>query len=71
MSVAAAIVASPDATVTEEQVLETCRTYLAGYKKPTRIQFVDALPMTTSLKVSRQRVREALLQGELSDESSR
>jgi acyl-CoA synthetase (AMP-forming)/AMP-acid ligase II len=60
-AVTAAVVVEPGLTVTEEQVLDTCRTYLAGYKKPRRVAFVSELPMTASLKVSRSRVREALL----------
>jgi acyl-CoA synthetase (AMP-forming)/AMP-acid ligase II len=59
--VTAAVVVKLGLTVTEEQVLDACRTYLAGYKKPTRVAFVSELPMTASLKVSRSRVREALL----------
>jgi acyl-CoA synthetase (AMP-forming)/AMP-acid ligase II len=42
----------------EEQVLARCRDRLAGYKKPTRVHFVDSLPRTPSQKVSRAAVRE-------------
>jgi acyl-CoA synthetase (AMP-forming)/AMP-acid ligase II len=62
-AVTAAVVVEPGMTVTEEQVLDACRTYLAGYKKPTRVAFVGELPMTVSLKISRSRVRDALLPG--------
>lgn len=59
-AVAAAVVRRSGATVTEAELVEHCRAYLASYKKPTSITFVDALPMTTSLKVSRASVREML-----------
>ena len=61
-AVAAAVVVEPGKTVTEEQVLEACRTYLASFKKPTRVAFVSELPMTASMKISRSRVRDSLLQ---------
>jgi len=61
-AVAAAVVVEPGMIVTEEHVLDACRTFLASFKKPTRVVFVSELPMTASLKVSRSRVRDALLQ---------
>lgn len=62
-SVAAAVVIKPGSGVTEELILDTCRQFLAGYKKPTRITFVESLPMTASMKVSRLLVREAMADG--------
>ena len=59
-TVAAAVVVDPGATVTEDQIIDVCRQYLASFKKPTRVEFVAALPMTTSMKVSRRLVRDAL-----------
>ena len=59
-TVAAAIVTDPGAAVSEFDVLDHCRKFLASYKKPTRIEFVDDLPMTTSMKVSRRLVRDSL-----------
>jgi acyl-CoA synthetase (AMP-forming)/AMP-acid ligase II len=55
--VAVVVRAGPDYP-TEEQVLEACRTHLAGYKKPTRVYFVEARPRTPSQKVSRAAVRD-------------
>ena len=49
--------ALPAGALTEDVILEHCRTRLAGYKKPTQIIFVDSLPRTASLKVSRASVR--------------
>ncbi|WP_214104747.1 class I adenylate-forming enzyme family protein [Acrocarpospora catenulata] len=59
-TVAAAVVPRPGLPVTEQELVAHCRTYLASYKKPTRIEFMDALPTTPSLKVSRSAVRRAL-----------
>lgn len=60
-AVAAAVVVEPGMIVTEEQILDLCRTYLASFKKPTRVTFLQELPLTASLKISRSRVREVLL----------
>lgn len=59
-SVVAAVVVDPAVVVTEDQILQMCREYLASYKKPTRVQFLDSMPTTTSLKISRSRVRDSL-----------
>jgi fatty-acyl-CoA synthase len=57
-SVVAVVVRASVGGPTEDQILEQCRTFLAGYKKPTRVYFVDELPRTPSQKVSRASVRE-------------
>lgn len=56
-SVAAAVVRRTGSTVGTEELLEHCRTRLASYKKPTRIEFFESLPTTTSHKVARHAVR--------------
>jgi acyl-CoA synthetase (AMP-forming)/AMP-acid ligase II len=40
-----------------QDVLDHCRTRLAGYKKPTAVLFADALPATVGGKIQRARVR--------------
>lgn len=50
-SVKAIIVTKPDHTLTEEQVIDYCKTRLASYKKPKYVQFVDTLPRNASGKV--------------------
>lgn len=57
-TVVAAVVVAEGAQVSAEDVVEQCRTHLASYKKPTRVLFMDALPRTASLKVSRASVRD-------------
>jgi acyl-CoA synthetase (AMP-forming)/AMP-acid ligase II len=58
-SVTAVVVTAPGSSLTAEDIAEHCRRSLASYKKPTRVLFVDELPRTASLKVSRAAVRLA------------
>jgi len=62
-TVVAVVVREGPDSPTDEQVLERCRTRLAGYKKPTRVYFVDELPRTPSQKVSRAAVRDLVKGG--------
>jgi fatty-acyl-CoA synthase len=55
--VAAAIVLAQGATLDRAAVIEHCRRELAGYKKPTRIEFVAELPVVGSQKVDKQALR--------------
>jgi long-chain acyl-CoA synthetase len=55
-SVAAAVVAS--APVDSEELIEHCRAHIASFKKPTRIEFVDALPRNAYGKILRRELRE-------------
>ena len=45
--------------VTEEEIIQFCRTGLATYKAPRKVTFVDELPKTLIGKVLRRRLREA------------
>ena len=45
-------------SVTPEQLIEHCRAYIAGYKKPKYINFVDELPRNSSGKVMKRELRE-------------
>lgn len=47
----AAIVVPRDSSLTKDEVLSFCRAKLAGYKRPKRIEFVDALPRNALGKV--------------------
>jgi long-chain acyl-CoA synthetase len=47
------------AKVTEEEIIQFCRTNLASYKAPRKVTFVDELPKTLIGKVLRRRLREA------------
>jgi fatty-acyl-CoA synthase len=57
-TVVAAVVRDEGAEVTAADVVEHCRVHLAGYKKPTRVLFVDSLPRTATQKISRASVRD-------------
>lgn len=45
-------------SLTEGEVLEHCARYLARYKRPSRVEFVDELPRSASNKVLRRVLRE-------------
>ena len=51
--VAAAIVREPGADLDAERVVEICLGQLASYKKPTKVVFVDELPVNASRKVDK------------------
>lgn len=61
--VAAVVVVHPGAEVTTEDIQEFCRSRLADYKIPRRIEFTDALPRNAFLKVLKRELRERLAQG--------
>lgn len=55
------IVPKPGATVTEEELLEYCRSSLADYKVPRQVVFVDSLPMTPVGKIMKSKLKEDYL----------
>jgi acyl-CoA synthetase (AMP-forming)/AMP-acid ligase II len=57
-SVKAIVVPKPGETLTEEEVIEYCKQHLASYKKPKSVDFVDALPRTSTMKVLKTVLRE-------------
>jgi fatty-acyl-CoA synthase len=52
-AVCAVIVRKEGAKLTEEEVIEYCKKYLASYKKPKKVVFVEELPRTPSGKVQK------------------
>jgi acyl-CoA synthetase (AMP-forming)/AMP-acid ligase II len=46
--VKAIVVLEEGAKVTEEDVIEHCRSHIASYKKPRSLEFLDSLPRTSS-----------------------
>jgi long-chain acyl-CoA synthetase len=50
------VVTRSGATLTEDAVIDFCRTALAAYKRPRAVVFADALPMTSSGKVMRRKL---------------
>lgn len=53
----AVVVREDGSTLTEREVLERCATYLARYKRPSAVRFVDALPRSASNKVLKRVLR--------------
>jgi long-chain acyl-CoA synthetase len=51
--VCAWVVPHADSPVTDEQLADHCRRYLASYKLPRRTVFVDGLPLTPTGKIAR------------------
>lgn len=54
------VVATEGLSLTEEDILQHCATYLARYKRPSEIRFLDALPRNASQKVLRRVLRESV-----------
>lgn len=57
-SVRAIIVLKKGETMTEEEVIEYCKSHLASYKKPRSVEFVESLPRNPSGKVLKTVLRE-------------
>ena len=51
------IVLKEGASVTENEIIEFCRNSLAAYKVPRQVQFVEAVPTTSSGKIMRRMLR--------------
>jgi len=62
-SVTAVITLHPGASLGPEQVIDVCRQHLAGYKKPTVVEFVDQLPKNSNGKLLRRDVRDRYWEG--------
>jgi long-chain acyl-CoA synthetase len=60
-TVVAAVVTRPGASITQDEVIAHCARQLAGYKKPTRVLFVDGLPTNASQKLDRRLLRAQFL----------
>ena len=62
--VGAAIVLSPGATMTEDELLERLGKHLAKFKVPERVWFLnDALPRNANGKFVKRELKESLLGG--------
>jgi acyl-CoA synthetase (AMP-forming)/AMP-acid ligase II len=59
-TVVAFVVKRPGVEVSEEAITEHCRRLIAGYKRPKRFYFVDALPKLPNGKVEKFKLRESL-----------
>jgi acyl-CoA synthetase (AMP-forming)/AMP-acid ligase II len=57
-SVKAVLALKPGKRLSEEEVIEFCKTKLASYKKPKSVEFVDALPKSAAGKILKTVIRE-------------
>ncbi len=62
-AVTAVVQLRPGTRVSEEEIVDHCKTYLAGYKKPRRVFFVDSLPMGGGSKVQKFILRRQFSKG--------
>jgi acyl-CoA synthetase (AMP-forming)/AMP-acid ligase II len=62
-AVHAVVVPKAGVTLTAEELIAHCGQYLAGYKKPKNVDFVDSLPVNGYGKILRREVRERYWQG--------
>ena len=59
-----ALVVTDGTPLTEAEVIDHCRTRLAGYKCPKRIEFRDALPRTATGKLQKYLIRREYWAGQ-------
>jgi long-chain acyl-CoA synthetase len=57
-SLKAYIVVQPGETLTEKDVISYCKGKMTGYKVPTQVEFIDALPKSAIGKIMRREVRD-------------
>jgi acyl-CoA synthetase (AMP-forming)/AMP-acid ligase II len=62
-AVKAFAVTVPSRTVSEEELIEFCKTKIASYKKPKSIEFVARLPRLANHKVDKKALREPFWRG--------
>ncbi len=62
-SVCAAVVLKTGAVASESELIEFCRAQLASYKKPRKIQFLEAMPRTSIGKIAKAQLREPYWRG--------
>jgi fatty-acyl-CoA synthase len=55
---AAVVVLKPGAAATEDEIIASCKTHLAGFKLPKRIKFVEALPKGGTGKILKRELRD-------------
>ncbi len=58
--VAAVVSPAPGADLTPDRVVDACRSQLAGYKKPVRVDIVSHLPRNSSGKIDKHRLGREL-----------
>jgi acyl-CoA synthetase (AMP-forming)/AMP-acid ligase II len=62
--VTALVVLAEGETVTEAELIAHCRTRLAGYKLPKKVEFREAIPRTATGKIQKFKLRQDFWQGQ-------
>jgi acyl-CoA synthetase (AMP-forming)/AMP-acid ligase II len=62
-TIKAIVVTAPGTSLTPEAVIAHCKQRIAGYKAPTSVDFVDAIPRTATGKVQKFKLREPFWAG--------
>ncbi len=63
-TVKAIVVLRPGATAGEREIIEFCTPRLAGFKRPTSVDFVEAIPRNPTGKILKRELREPYWQGQ-------
>lgn len=63
-TVKAFIVLKPDEKVTEQEIIQFCKSRLAAYKVPKKVEFRESLPKTTVGKVLRKELRREAIKAQ-------
>ena len=63
-TVKAIVVLRPEAVATERDIVQFCKPRLAGFKCPTSVDFVDAIPRNPTGKILKRELREPYWQGQ-------
>lgn len=61
--VQAVVALKPDLSATAEELIAHCKTRLAGYKCPKKVDFWDALPKTIIGKISKKEIKDKFWKG--------
>lgn len=59
----AVVVLQPESSVTEQELIDYCRSKMAHFKAPKAVDFVEALPKTATGKLQKFRLREMYWNG--------
>jgi acyl-CoA synthetase (AMP-forming)/AMP-acid ligase II len=62
-TIKAVVVRTPGSAVTDADLIAHCKQRMAGYKSPTSVDFVDAIPRTATGKVQKFKLREPYWSG--------
>jgi long-chain acyl-CoA synthetase len=62
-TVKAAVSLKKGMKATEEEIIEFCKKHLAGYKKPTSVDFIEELPKNQNGKIMRKDLKEPYWKG--------